>query len=228
MRILFSIFTLLLLYTCSEEATNTPTPLLVSGEIRYLQDQQQLRGDVSFFRAAPNGAKVIFRPPAGAVAFMGSSMKAVELNESQRWRATMKAAFPEQLRFTFPTTEEEEERVTLPLQLSPPLVDSLPAIMDKKKNIRVAVGTQPLAENESIIVFFEPEDRQQAPRRIIVAGPTLNNQISLPATAMKDVAPGKHQVYLIKQQIAKDTLVNAFTSIQLAYHSRTKGIEVRE
>lgn len=225
MRLLILLSVLFAFWGCTSQPI--PKPIIAKGEVRFLEDKKELKGELYFFRGDSLANSIVFRPTPGTVAFVGSAMQADELSTRQRWRAEMKTVFPEELRFTFPVTEAEDaEKFTLPLQFSPPFNDSIPALIDHTKVLRFVAGTQPLQKNENVIVFFEPADRNLAPHRIVVAGPTSTPRITLPVNAMEDVPLGQNQVYLVKQQLARDTLDNVQWAIQLAYHTRLKKVVV--
>lgn len=225
MRLLLLLSVLFLFYGCTSQPA--PQPIIAKGEVRFLQDRRELKGEIYFFRGDSLANSKVYRPAPGSVAFVGSAMQADELPTRQRWRAAMKAQFPEDLRFTFPLTDQEDaEKFTLPLNLSPPFMDSIPEVIDHTKSLRFIAGTQSLAANESIIVFFEPDNRDQAPRRIVVAGPSSSPRITLPANAMEDLPLGNGRVYLVKQQLARDTVDGVQSAIQLSYHTRLKKVMV--
>lgn len=220
---------LLLLFLACNSQSSSQRPLIVKGEIRYLADTKRLNGEIYFFRGDSLSNSEVFRPAEGSVAFLGSAMQADELGTRQRWRSEMKVAFPEELRFTFPTSNEKTngaEKASVRLQFSPPHIDSLPAKLLKSEGARFSAGHQALAADENIVVFFEPENRSQSPRRIVVAGPTSNDKISLPANTLESIPPGQYQVYLVKQKLAKSTQEGVSSAIQLAYHSRSKSLLV--
>lgn len=225
MRLLLLLNVLFLFCRCTSQLP--PAPIIAKGEVRFLQDKNELKGEIYFFRGDSLAESSVYRPAAGSVAFVGSAMQADELPTRQRWRTKMTVNFPEDLRFTFPMDEKEEaEKATIPLFLSPPFTDSIPEIIDRTKSLRFVAGTQPLAANENIVVFYEPDDRNSPPRRIVVAGPSSNNRIVLPANTVQDFPVGSGRIYLVKQQLAKDTLDGVHSAIQLSYHTRLKKITV--
>lgn len=224
MRLLPFLSLLILFCSCTSPVA-TPPPIIAKGEVRYLADRKELKGEIYFFRGDSLANSIVYRPPVGSVSFLGSGMQADELSSRQRWRTAMKVPFPEDLRFTFPTSDEEgAEKTTLPLHLSPPFTDSIPEVIDHSKGLRFIAGTQALAANENIIFFFEPDNRDQAPHRIVIAGPSSSPRVTIPATAMENVPLGSGRVYLVKQQLARDTIDGVQTAIQLAYHTRLKKV----
>ncbi len=211
------------------QSTNASLPIIVKGEIRYLADTRQLNSEVYFFQGDSLANSQVFRPAQGSVTFLGSAMQSTELAGRQRWRSEMKVLFPEDLRFSFPTdttSAPSSPRATLELQFSPPSTDSLPELLQKNVGSRFSAGSQALAANENIVVFFEPEVRNDSPTRIVIAGPTRNDKISLPANTLENIPAGNYEVYFVKQQMAKDTLPGIYTAIQIAYHTRPKKVVV--
>jgi len=220
---------LLLLCLAGCQAPEQPTPILAKAEIRFLEGQQSLRGDLSLYRGDSLRNSETYHPPEGTVAFLGSAMQATELGTQQRWRAEQRTAWPGELRFSFPVAEDRPtERFILPVAMSAPQVDSLPRRIDKRSGLRFAVGTVPLREDENVVLFFEPEARSAEPRRILIAGPTKTERVFVPNTALTDLPVGNYGVYLIKQQLARDTIEYLYAATQIGYHTRSVTVEVTE
>ncbi len=227
MRILIPLFFCCL--ACGSTTKTTEKPLLAKAEIRFLADQNELRGDLQLFRGDSIKNSAPLELPAGTTAFLGSVMTATELPQGQRWRTEMRADFPVDMRFTFPKSAADlDDRYTLPVRLSPPLIDSLPNVLNKEKSLRFTAGTEPLSAPENIVVFFEPLDRKLSPRRIVIAGPTASEKVTIPATAMLDIPTGEHYVYFVKQKLDRDTIDNGqlLGATQISYHTRSKKVVV--
>ncbi len=223
----FCFLLLAFLFSACNGSSKPDVPLLVKGEIRYLADTKRLNGEVYFFLGDSLANSEVFRPAEGSVSFLGSAMQADELGTRQRWRSEMKVAFPEELRFTFPRSSgstDGAQKATVRIEFSPPHTDSLPSKLLRAEGARFSAGRQALAADENIVVFFEPEQRSQSPRRIVVAGPTTNDKISLPANTLEGILPGQYQVYFIKQKLAKSQQDGLASAIQLAYHTRSKPV----
>lgn len=218
-----------LLFSACNGSSKPDAPLLVKGEIRYLADTKRLNGEVYFFLGDSLANSEILRPAEGSVSFLGSAMQADELGTRQRWRSEMKVEFPEELRFTFPRSSgstDGAQKATVSIEFTPPHTDSLPSQLLRTAGARFSAGRQALAADENLVVFFEPNQRSQSPRRIVVAGPTATDKISLPANTLEGVPPGQYQVYFVKQKLAKSKQDGLSSAIQVAYHTRSKPVLV--
>ncbi|MEL6140506.1 MAG: hypothetical protein AAFU67_02690 [Bacteroidota bacterium] len=219
------VFFLLICWSCSP--TPTTKPIIAKADIRYLADQRQLRGNLQLFSGDSLANSTIYQPKHGSVTFMRSVMEPTELPNTVRWNTEMKVDFPSQLQFTFPKKlETPRKRHQLSINFSPPFADSIPNHIDKNRTARFSVGTEPLMEDESIVVFFEPVARNASPRRIVVAGPTATQEITLPRVTLQEVPKGEHGVYLIKQKLARDTLEGVLAATQVSYLTHTVKVIV--
>jgi len=88
-------------------------------------------------------------------------------------------------------------------------------------------GSTGLLEAENLILFFEPDDRS-APTRITLQGPTQSGRVTVPKKALLDVAPGKYEVYIIKQQLHQDSTAVVQTSLQTQYYTKSVAVTVNK
>ena len=139
-----------------------------------------------------------------------------------RGRRTLPFTSP--IKLTVPCTTSP---CLLDIAFTPPFADSIPAIINKKQSVRFAAGNIGLLATENLVAFFEPDNRA-APRRILLQGPTSTGRLSLPKEALSDIPEGKYQVYLVKQQLQKDSLSTLQSSIQTEYFTRMVPVEIKE
>lgn len=216
--------------SCTQpERLEKTTPVTAKAEIRYLADLRELSADLRLFRGDSLATSEPYTPPTGSVAFLGSAMEPKSLAGFTRWRSRMRTDFPEKLRFTFPIDSLKPlDKSTINLEFEKIVADSIPTTINKKQRQHFYTGNKRLQLGESIVVFFEPEDRTAKARRVIVAGPSSSNYISIPTEAMTNIAPGNHSVYLVKQSISRDTIPGLVSAVTFQYHTRTQPVRVVE
>ncbi|NJO86635.1 MAG: hypothetical protein HC821_00690 [Lewinella sp.] len=214
---------------CCQQAPSAP--VRAQAEIRYLADQRELRGDLILSPGDSLSGHDFFSLQNGSVAFLGSNMTARIVPGGMRWRTEMQVDFPNELRFTFPRNPDQksvlEDRLTLALSFSPPFPDSLPSIWNTSEVQRFEIGSAALGAHESIVVFFEPlSGGSGSVSRITISGPTASSQVVLPTVAQSELKAGDYEVYLVKQQIARDTLPGLLATTEISYHTRSRPVKI--
>ncbi|THH41122.1 hypothetical protein [Neolewinella litorea] len=213
MRILVpSLLTLLLACGPAE-----PTPILevksVSGHVRYQQGNQSLQADLLL----PDSTD---RVPS----FLGSAMEPIGQLPTDRFRHYATGDLPSVLRFG--VDADGETTATFSFVSHPIYVDSLPDTLYRSEAVNFPVADRGLTEVESLVLFFEPTDRS-TPKRILVTGPTATGTVSLPTSAIDDIAPGEYEVYIVKQRLFKDQIRTVKASIQTEFFTRSAPVTVQ-
>ena len=201
----------LLLCTCDRAPQAPPTSIV--GNVRYDESTQILKVDVAV-DPLENGFPSLF----------GSAIPAFLAAGPGHFRDRRTLPFTSPLTFSVPCATSN---CPLELIFSPPFADSIPAVINKKQSVHFAAGSTGLLETEYLEAFFESEDRS-APRRILLKGPTSSGIFRLPKEALSNIPAGKYQVYLIKQQLHKDSLSTLQSSIQMEYFTSMVPVEVKE
>ncbi len=201
------------LCTCGPAA---PTPVsevkTLSGHVRYQEELRSL--DVELL--LPDSTD---RPPT----FLGTAMQPLRKLPARRFRLERARAFPETFRFA---VSSREEVANFEFDLLPVYIDSLPDTLVRTRTANFPAAARGLAENESLVIFFEPADRS-TPKRILLTGPTSKGVVTLPTSAIDDIPPGNYDVYLIKQHLYKDRQRNLKASIQAEYFTRSRPLTVQ-
>lgn len=208
--VLALLFTLLLC-TCDRAKKTPPTTLV--GNVRYDESTQILNVDVAI---DPIGNRF--------PTLYGSAIPAFPAAGPGHFRNRRTLPFTSPIKLSVPCAT-----AACPLELSftPPFADSIPAIINKNQSVRFVAGSTGLLATENLEAFFEPADRS-APRRILLKGPTSSGTLSLPKEALSNIPAGKYQVYLVKQQLHKDSLLTLQSSVQTEYFTNMVPVEVKE
>ncbi|MEL7159212.1 MAG: hypothetical protein AAFN92_00530 [Bacteroidota bacterium] len=215
MRLLFRCCLLSLLCTCGRAPAPPPTEL--SGTLRY--------------RAADRSLEVTLRlspadtlPSAPVPTLFGSSLSPLPLAGTGVYRTRRQLELPPLIQLTAPCSTGD---CPVALPFVAPRIDSLPAELSNSRSTAFPVADAGLTPAESIVVFFEPADRS-SPRRLQLVGPSTSGVLTLPARALADVPPGKYEVYLIKQQLVRDSTEHLRYSLQTEYFTRSKNVTVTD
>lgn len=217
LRPLLSLLLPLLLCTCGP-AQNLETVLqtAATGSVRYHQDQQILEASLNLSPA-----------PAKAPSLFGTLLPTLPETGPGNYKLRKKIAFPTDFSFSLPCGKGQTTDCPLDFTFTPPFIDSLPAVMSRNTTIRFVAGEKGLSKQESLEVFFEPVNRSE-PHRMLVQGPTKRGTITLPKLAMADLAPGLYDVYLVKQQLNRDSTAALQHSLQTEYFTNTRRVNVTE
>lgn len=222
------IFATSLAISCSQ---TDQLPTIVKAEVRFLADQSTLSADLALFKGDSFVVSTPFHPSPTKVTFLGSLMEARKMRGSNHFGSSRKIPLPEELRFAFPTDSLQDSKniATLSFQLPVASIDALSPLISKgAKRTTFLVGGEPLKEKESLIMFFEPEERSERPRRVIIAGPSRSEEISVPTAALSEIPMGKYDIYLIRQGIIEQESDDLISTITYQYHTKSREIIVAE
>lgn len=214
----FTLLFLTFLCTCGRAPQKQVGPTTVAGTIRYQEDGQLLEASVSL-EPVDSSSTAIYPT------LFGTAMNPLTLAGPGRYRARRSLPFPTDLRLTAPCPDGPACAVAY--RFIAPSSDSIPALIEKSKTLRFPVGSVPLAKDESLVVFFEPDDRS-APRRLQLLGPSSSNFLTVRKEALSDIPAGKYQVYLVKQQLYKASSPSLVSSMQTEYFTVSRAVEVVE
>ncbi len=212
---LISLLLLGLLCTCGPAPKNDFSPTIAVGSVRYQEDIQRLDADLSI---DPVGSYV--------PSLYGSAMPPFDRAGPGHFRTRRTLPFPGKLSFSIPCSAAEG-LCPKEIPFTPPFADSIPTVFSQSKTLSFLAGSTGLLKAENLIVFFEPDDRS-APTRITLQGPTQSGLVTVPKKALLDVAPGKYQVYMIKQQLHKDSTALVQTSFQTEYFTKSITVTVNK
>lgn len=193
-----------------------PTPIeevkSVSGHVRYQRGNQSLLADLQL-------ADSTDRIPT----FLGSAMEPIGNLPTDRFRHYATGDLPSVLRFGI---DHDGSATVFSFVTHPVFVDSLPDTLDRSRTINFPVADRGLTDKESLVMFFEPTDNS-TPKRILITGPTETGTVSLPVSAIDDIAAGNYEVYFVKQRLFKDQIRTLRASIQTEYFTRSVPVTVQ-
>lgn len=206
----------ILLFTLPACGANEPTPIsevkTLSGHVRYQAGERLLQADLLL----PDSTEYV-------PSFNGSAMEPLGALPASRFRAEATADLPSVVRFGVGSADEA---TNFSFVTHPVYIDSLPDTLYRDRSASFPVADRGLTDKESLVLFFEPGDRS-TPKRILVTGPTASGAVSLPPSAVDDIAPGAYEVYFVKQRLFKDQVRTLRASIQSEYFTPSRPTIVK-
>lgn len=190
---------------------------MVNGTLRYQETGQVLEATL---RVHPTDTL----PNAPTPTLFGTALPRLRLAGNGIFRGRRSLALPPNIALTVPCPTGD---CPLSIDFSPLFIDSLPPVVSKGNTLSVPVASTGLSAEESLIVFFEPKDRS-APERIQLVGPTSTGILTLPKKTLATIPTGEYEIYLIKQQLFKDSTTNLQASIQTEYFTKSVGLSLRD
>lgn len=210
----------LLLCTCGpapeQAAAAYDGPTKLAGTLRYQQDQRLLEATLRVDPAVPDGP---------APLLLGSALEPLATAGTGRFRTRRSSALPTRLSAGMPCTDREA--CTTHWNFVPPFADSLPAVLSKSRNQQIPVLEKGLTAEESLVVFFEPRIRK-TPHRLQLIGPTATGFVTLRREALADIPAGDYRIYLVKQQLHRDSTDRLVSTVQTEYFTRSREVTVTE
>lgn len=186
--------------------------LRVSGHLRYEEDTKLLRAELLL-------ADTTLEAPM----FQAQRMRKILGTNPPRYIADERGELPSRPVFTV-YLPEGETHVDVPM--TGVYIDSLPVSFSRDSTVNFVVGEQGLGAEESLLLFFEPEENI-SPRRILITGPTASGIVSLPPPALVDLPVGNYRAYLVKQQLYKSQDTYLRVSLQTEFFTASRPVTVR-
>ena len=221
---------LLLLFACQPTGLDFEGFMLPTAEIRYQEHSRELRAMVQLRQGDSLATSSIYTAEEGSVSFLGSPMlEQLSTAAGERWQASRKMTWPAELYFNLPAPGHEagDERTEVRFRMAAPSADSIPSVIDRTEGARFQFGDQPLAANESLLLFFETRAWNPGVKRILLAGPTKSPYFNLPSATIQELPTGTYEVYLVKQALIRDSLPELRSSTQIEYFTRSRSVEVQ-
>ena len=211
LSLLFTTF----LCTC-DRAPQRTEPTVVVGTLRYQANNNVLEATLQMTPVDTSAAAVF-------PTLFGTAVQPLALAGTGNFRARRKVAWPGKVNLTVPCADGPNCPLTV--DFAAPFADSIPARISKEKSLQFAVADRGMTEDESLIFFFEPADRSR-PRRLQLIGPTDTGVLTVRKEALAAIPTGEYQVYLVKQQLAKDSTAKVVSSFQIEYFTASRALEV--
>lgn len=205
---------------CGAEQSTEHTPRLAANfYVRYVAENQELRGQASFFQE--DSTTLAF---PGGVSFMGSGTQMKELpNGLLRYEGKIQIPFQNPTRFTFKLPGLD---IPTEINLSMVGIDQYSITSaSKSEGLRLTVNNT-LAADESLLLLFT--DPNEEVRTIVRPGPLERTELFIPADAVALFTPGKYRVYLVKSRQIKAQTEGLDYEASVEFYSTEKEFELKD
>lgn len=203
----------------AEQATENQSKLAANFYVRYLAENQELRGQASFFQE--DSTTLVFQE---GVSFMGSGTLKKELpNGLVRYEGKMRVPFQNPTRFTFKLPGQE---VPTEINFSMVGIDQFSINSASiSEGLRLNVNST-LAADESLLLLFT--DPNQEVRTIVRPGPLERTELFIPADAVALFTPGDYRMYLVKSRQLKAHTEGLDYEASIEFYSTEKEFKLEE
>lgn len=204
-------------------ATDAPAETTASYQanfyVRYLAENQELRGQASFFQQDSTALELM-----GGVSFMGSGTQQRQLPGTLvRYEGKMRIPFQNSMRFAFKLPgEEEQTEIKLPME---GVNDFSVTTASISEGLRLKLNSS-LADDESLLLLFT--DPNQEARTIVRAGPFDQEELFIPADAISLFTPGEYQLYLVKSKQIQTQVKNLSYEASIEFYSKEETFVLAE
>lgn len=218
---------ILLLSACqaNEKPNRTNAkPLFINYEVRYLEQEKELRALASFKEG--DSLEVAVPKEFSNTSFQGSAMDKQVLGERGfRYILSRKGPYSANLDFGY----KNDDGIPVNYDLNMPEVGEFSikeGTINKNTGATVMWKGEPLDDTQSLVLMFTDEKNKAS--SISVKGPTNLSEISLPLEALAKMASGNVQLYLVKKQILRTQEENQSILSVVEYYTSPIQIKVVE
>ncbi len=218
---------ILLLNACQSNEKSNPAnakPLFINYEVRYLEQEKELRGMVYF----KEGDSIEVAKPREFTnaSFQGSAMDLQNLGaRGIRYILTRRGDFSDNLNFSY----KNDEHQSIQYELSMPKPGDFSVSnqqISKSTGATVSWAGEPLDDTQSLVFMFT--DMNNKASSTSIKGPTSASEVFIPAQALANLATGSGQLYLVKKQVRNSQEDNQSIVSLVEYYTAPIDVEVVE
>lgn len=207
-QLLWSIFFSLIFYTCQPvSSSKEPTKKKVFARyyVKYSQNDQTYKAEASFLTG--DSTVNALATEMESVSFQGGIMKQrTQPRNDLSYIAERSGKFSAQLKFKY-TDQSESKHLDLSFN---PIHSFLikDKMVSKSKGLTLVWDGGALEEGESLLLLFSDQTNKAASTTL--KGPSRKSEILLPGNFLKDLQPGKGNLFLVRKQSGEinDDLTN--------------------
>ncbi|WP_020536689.1 hypothetical protein [Lewinella cohaerens] len=203
----------------AEQAVEDQPQLEANFYVRYVAENQELRGQASFFK---EDSTTLSFP--GGVAFMGSGTQQKQLpGNLLRYEGKMRVPFqtPSRFTFTMPGHDTPSEVKLSMTGINQFTINSASV----SEGLRLTINDK-LAADESLLLLFT--DPNEEVRTIVRPGPFERTDLFIPADAVALFTPGAYRIYLVKSKQLKGEIPGLTYEASIEFYSNEKEFELKE
>ena len=228
MRFIICIISLFFIFTAckTDSPTNQAagTDLSATFLVRYLEDNQELKGQALFVHADTSNHNPIAAFPGG-LGFMGSGTRAVPLpGNTIRYEGVSQDFYPSSFRFEF-RPNEKADMVTVNLEMEGLEGYKISESVSLSEGGKVKLNHK-LGEQEQLILLFT--DEANVTRTLIVQGPTTVTDVTLETPLLANLKVGSYEVNGLKKKTWQGEEGDIPMNMAVEYYALMQKVEVVE
>ena len=201
--------------------TNAKT-LFINYEVRYLEDEKELRGLV-YFKEGDSIQTAVSKEFSNTT-FQNSAMKKQDLGaRGSRYILNRKGPYSSNLDFSY----KNNEGIPFNYDLSMPAVGNFSikeGDIQKGKGATIEWNGKALDPSQSLVLMFTDKDKQFS--SISIKGPSPISQFFIPSSDLDKLTLGNGQLYLVKKQVLKTQEQNQAILSVVEYYTSPIDIKV--
>jgi hypothetical protein len=222
-------FCILSMFSCQTDAVSEVPKktkhIFAKHYVRYLQSDKELKAEVSFKQGDTlESARSILLT---GVTFENEQMEIQNLGKNHGVRYSFRKTGPYSNQYEFKYTSDLLGQLSHTLKMSP-ITSFLikEGAINKKSGATIVWEGDALDASQVLVLLFTDEQKKAFP--IQVKGPTERSELFLPAEKLKDLAPGKGELMIVKKQFSNSSEKNITRISEIEFYSNNLDIEVVE
>jgi len=210
---------------CQSDETKNQTnarSLFINYEVRYLEDEKELRG-LAYFKQGDSIRTAVSKDFSN-VTFQSSAMKKQNLGaRGSRYILNRKGSYSSNLDFSY----NNNEGIPINYDLSMPAVDAFSikeGKIQKSKGATIVWNGKALDASQSLVLMFTDKDNQSS--SISIKGPSQVSKVFIPSSDLSRLTLGEGQLYMVKKQVLKTQEQNQRVFSIVEYYTSAIDINV--
>lgn len=219
------VFSIFFIQSCKQQENPISPPTVFEDYfIRYLSPTQDLKAQ-AILAIGDSMDQVQPLSISGGVAFESSGMILRKINENlSRYSIDRQMEYAESFKFKY--NDEAGKPVSYTISLNPIEDFFLKSSVSKTNGLDIVINGGLLAENESIVFLFS--DQNNIAASYTLNGPTKGIEFHLSPNEIKNLAPGKGKLYLVKKQMKNEKSGLRDIHAEIEYYTKDIEIEIEE
>lgn len=192
--------------------------------VRYLTPENEYKAQVMFLEGDSLGAAQPKRLPGG-LSWDGSAMREKPVG-SGVFRYELIKAGPYKPRHKFEFSDNQGLRRSLTAEMHPITGFRIGPSISRSADATLRLEGKPLAEGETLLLLFT--NAQGATHSLSFKGPAASNTFTLKREMLDALEPGKHELYLIRQQQRETRQQQRVVYSTVEWYSPVMELEVKD
>ena len=197
--------------------------LFVKHYVRFLQNDRLYHAETQFLSGdSLHNAHAVKMEEAS---FQGGSMEVREVpGRAIHYKTERSGPFQSQLKFKY--RDEKGRRHSTDYTFEPIPSFLLKNGISKSRGLTLVWKGLPLQDRESLLLFLGDQDNKATSTTI--PGPTSRAEVQVDGEFLKDLEPGKGNLFLVRKQEGKQAEEERVINYELEYYTQPIEVEIKE